>query len=96
MNAPPVTAGGVSDPEVTSSRLCKKSEGAGFPFQVKAMEDGIDCSVHALNVHKADDRSGSAPHSDKTTLNNLGGPQLLPQMFRKAESKAQPVLRGKN
>src|SRR5215469_9095826 len=39
---------------VTSSCLCKNAEGAGFPFQVEALEDGMDDPVHALNdVHKA-------------------------------------------
>src|SRR5437870_9629569 len=38
--------------EVTSSCLCKKVEGAGFPFQVKSLEDGIDDAIHTFYVHK--------------------------------------------
>ena len=73
--------------EVTSSCLCKKSEGAGFPFQVKAMEDGINYSIDTLDVYKANHWSGSAPHFDKTTLNDIGSPQLLPQMLWEAEKR---------
>ena len=38
---------------MTSSCLCKNSEGAGFPFQVEALEDGVNDTIHALDVHKA-------------------------------------------
>lgn len=48
------------------------------------MEDGIDDSVHALDVYKADHRSCSSPRFKKATLNDIGGPQLLPQVFREA------------
>jgi hypothetical protein len=29
-----------------SSCLCKKLEGAVFPFQIKSLEDGVDDSIH--------------------------------------------------
>ena len=45
---------------MTSSCLCKSLEGAGFPFQVKAIEE--------------------------TTLDNIGGAQLLPEMFWEAKN----------
>jgi hypothetical protein len=33
--------------------LCKKVEGAGFPFQVESLEDGVDDAVDALDIDKA-------------------------------------------
>lgn len=39
---------------MTSSCLCKNLEGAGFQFQIKTIEAGIDNSVNALYVYKAD------------------------------------------
>src|ERR1044071_8744557 len=76
---------------VTSSCLCKNAEGAGFPFQVKAMEDGVDDSVDTLHVHKADHRSGAPPYFYKTTLNDIGGPQLLPQMLSEVPNLVHPT-----
>jgi hypothetical protein len=38
-----------------SSCLCKKLEGAVFPFQIKSLEDGVDDSIH---VDKANHGSG--------------------------------------
>jgi len=58
---------------VTSSCLCKKVEGAGFPFQIESREDGVDDSVHAFYVDEANHRPGAAPHLDKTTLDYVGG-----------------------
>jgi hypothetical protein len=45
---------------VTSSCLCKNAEGAGFPFQVKALEDGVEDTIHALDVDKAHHGPGAA------------------------------------
>ena len=53
---------------VTSSRLCKYAEGAGFPFQIKSLEDGVDDSVHGLDVDKADHRPCSSPDFDETSF----------------------------
>ena len=71
--------------KVTSSCLCKSLEGAGFPFQVKAIKDGIDNSVHTFHVYKADHRPRPPSHLHETTLNDIGGAQLLPEMFRETE-----------
>ena len=38
---------------VMSSCLCKYGEGAGFPFQVESLEDGVDDTVHALDIYEA-------------------------------------------
>src|ERR1051326_3927235 len=72
---------------VTSSSLCKSLEGAGFPFQVKAIEDGIDNSVHTFHIYKADHRSGPSSDLDKAALDNIGGAQLLPEMFWETEKR---------
>src|SRR5262249_9002105 len=52
---------------VTSSSLCKTSRVRVFHSKL-AIEDGIDNSVHAFHVHKADHRSCSSPHFHKATL----------------------------
>ena len=50
---------------VMSSCLCKYGEGAGFPFQVESLEDGVDDAVHALDIHKARHWPGAARTSTK-------------------------------
>jgi hypothetical protein len=40
-------------------------EGAGFPFQVKSLEDGVDDSVDAFYVDKANHGPGAAADFDK-------------------------------
>src|SRR6266849_879156 len=44
---------------VTSSCLCKYGEGAGFPFQIESLEDGVNDSIHAFYVDKAHHGAGS-------------------------------------
>ena len=58
---------------VMSSCLCKKLEGAVFPFQVEALENGVDDPIHALYVDEADHGSGSAPYFHEAALNDVGG-----------------------
>jgi hypothetical protein len=67
--------------------LCKNAEGAVFPFQVRALEDGVDDAVHALHVHKAHHGPGTPPHLDETTLNDVGSAQLSPEMPGEAEER---------
>src|SRR5580765_5683951 len=74
---------------VMSSRLCKKLEGAVFPVEDKSLEDGINNPVHAFHVDKADHGPGSASDFHEATLDNVGGPQLTPQMLRKVEEAQQ-------
>ena len=38
---------------MSSSCLCKYGEGAGFPFQVETLEDGVDDAVHALYIDRS-------------------------------------------
>lgn len=40
---------------------CKNLEGAIFPFQVESLENGVNDSIHALHVHKANHGPGAAP-----------------------------------
>jgi len=68
---------------VMSSRLCKYSEGAGFPFQVESLEDGVDDSVHGLHIDEADHGAGSSADFDETAFDDIGGAQLAPQMLGK-------------
>jgi len=67
--------------EVMSSRLCKSAEGAGFPFQVEFLEDGVDDPIHGLHVDEADHGPGSSPDFDEASLDDVGGAQLAPQVL---------------
>jgi len=49
-----------------SSRLCKKLEGAGFPFQIETLEDGADDD--AVDAFYVDE--GKAGCSDAPRQNN--------------------------
>ncbi len=59
---------------VMSSCLCKKLEGAIFPFQVESLKDGVNDSIHALHVHKANHGPGATPNFHEAALNDIGGP----------------------
>ena len=72
-----------------SSRLCKKLEGAVFPVEVKALEDRVNNSIHALYIDKADHGPGSPPDFHKAAFDDVGGAQLTPQVFGKAEEAQQ-------
>src|ERR1700752_427099 len=74
---------------VMSSRLCKKVEGAGFPFQVESLEDGVDDGVHAFEVDKAHHGSGSASHLDEAALDHIAGAQFAPQVPGESEERQQ-------
>src|SRR5271157_5852251 len=59
---------------VMSSCLCKYGEGAGFPFQVESLEDGVDDAVHAFDVHKAHHRPGAPSYFHEAAFDHIGGP----------------------
>src|SRR5271163_3548530 len=59
---------------VMSSCLCKYGEGAGFPFQVESLEDGVDDAVHALDIHKAHHRPGTPSDFHEAAFDHIGGP----------------------
>src|SRR2546428_13956346 len=82
----------VSQPKagrVMSSCLCKYGEGAGFPFQVESLEDGIDDAVHALDIYEADHGPGATAHLHETALDHIGGAQLAPQVGSEGEERQQ-------
>jgi hypothetical protein len=56
---------------VMSSRLCKELEGAIFPFQIKSLENGVNDSVHALHVHKANHGAGAALDFREAALDDV-------------------------
>ena len=55
-----------------SSCLCKKLEGAVFPFQVKSLEDGVDNAVHRtkLNFEKGQSRKEPIEFMENRTDDN--------------------------
>ena len=69
---------------VTSSCLCKHGEGAGFPFQIESLEDGVNDSIHTFYVHKAHHGSGSPPHFHEAALDQIRGAEFPPQVPGKA------------
>ena len=73
--------------QVTSSCLCNNPEGAVFPFQVKALEDGINDAIYAFDVHKAHHGPGAPSYLDETTLDDVGGAQLSPQVPWEAKER---------
>ena len=74
-----------------SSCLCKKAEGTVPPFVllVVTIEDGIDNSVDARDVHEADHRPSSSPHFHKAALDHVGGAQLAPERPGEVEEGEQ-------
>jgi len=65
---------------VMSSGLCKKLEGAVFPFQVESLEDGIDDAVHAGHVDETHHGPGSSANLHEAAFDDVGGTHLLPQV----------------
>jgi hypothetical protein len=57
-----------------SSCLCKWAEGAGFPFQVEALEDGVNDAIHTLHVDKANHVPSAAAYFDEAAFDDIGGP----------------------
>ena len=74
---------------MTSSCLCKYREGAGFPFQVESLEDGVDDAVDAFDVDKANHGPGAAAHFDKTAFDYIGGAEFARQVPGESEEGEQ-------
>src|SRR5579875_1979053 len=74
-----------------SSCLCKKAEGTvpPFVFFILTIEDGIDDSIHARDVHEANHRASSSAHLDKASLDHVGGAQLAPERPGEVEEGEQ-------
>ncbi len=68
-----------------SSSLCKKPEGAIFSFPVESLENGVDDSIHALHVHKANHGPGAAPTSTKQRSMML----VVRNFFHRGRGKAK-------
>src|SRR5437899_6401108 len=77
--------------QVTSSCLCKKAEGAVFPFilLVHSVEDGIDNPIHAADIDEADHGPRAASHFHETPLDDIGGAELAPKVTREVEEGEQ-------
>src|SRR2546422_4343163 len=76
---------------VTSSCLCKKPEGAVFPFGllVHSVEDGIDNPIHAADIDEANHGPRAASHFHETPLDDIGGAELAPKVTREVEEGEQ-------
>src|SRR5579875_2489527 len=74
---------------VTSSSLCKYSEGAVFPFQIESLEDGVDDAVHGLHIDETDHGSSTASDFPEAAFDDIGGAQLAPQVLGKTEEDQQ-------
>src|SRR3989442_12119548 len=76
---------------VTSSCLCKKPEGAVFPFGllVHSVEDGIDNPIHAADIDEADHGPRAASYLDEATLDDVGGAELRPKVTGEVEEGEQ-------
>src|SRR5271157_5788419 len=72
-----------------SSCLCKYGEGAGFPFQIESLENGVDDAIHALDIHKAHHGPGTPSYFHEAALDHIGGPELAPQVPGKSEEGKQ-------
>src|SRR5258707_8714453 len=72
-----------------SSGLCKKLEGAVFPFQVESLEDGIHDAVHAGYVDEADHGPGSSSYFHEAAFDDVGSAYLLPQVPGQGEERQQ-------
>src|SRR6266852_7642455 len=76
-------------PWVMSSCLCKYGEGAGFPFQIESVEDGIEDAVDTFYVHKTNHGPGSPPHFHEAALDDVSGTQFLAQVCGEGKHREQ-------
>ena len=74
---------------VTSSCLCKKAEGVVLPLLIESVKDGIEDSLHALQVGEQDHGPGAPADFHEATLNGVGGAQLAPQRLREIKKCQQ-------
>src|SRR6266699_5631477 len=74
---------------VTSSCLCKKSEGAVLPLLIEPLKNRIDDSLHAGHIHEQHHWPGAPPDFHEATLDGIGGAQLAPQRLREVKKREQ-------
>jgi hypothetical protein len=53
--------------------LCKYAEGAGFPFQIESLEDGVDDAVDGRHIDEADHGPSAAVNFDEAAFDYVGG-----------------------
>src|SRR5438445_10573142 len=74
---------------VTSSCLCKKSEGAVLPLLIESLKNGIDDSLHAGDIHEHDHGPGAAAHFHEAPFDGIGGAQFAPQRLPELDEREQ-------
>src|SRR6266566_1731914 len=74
---------------VTSSCLCKKSEGAVLPLLIESLKNRIDDSLHAGHIHEQDHGPGAPADFHEASFDGIGGAQLAPQRLREIEERQQ-------
>src|SRR6266700_4366443 len=75
--------------QVTSSCLCKKSEGAVVPLLIEPLKNRIDDSLHAGHIHEQDHGPGAPADFHEASFDGIGGAQLAPQRLREIEERQQ-------
>src|SRR6266571_674014 len=74
---------------VTSSCLCKKSEGAVLPLLIEPLKNRIDDSLHAGHIHEQHHGPGAPADFHEASFDGIGGAQLAPQRLREIEEREQ-------
>src|SRR3990170_994789 len=74
---------------VMSSCLCKKVEGAVFPLWTVLLKDGIEDTVHALDIDETNHRTSTAADLHEAALDGVGGAELPPEVAREVEEAEQ-------
>src|SRR2546428_9934300 len=74
---------------VTSSCLCKKSEGAVLPLLIESLKNRIDDSLHAGHIHEQHHGPGAPADFHEASFDGIGGAQLAPQRLREIEERQQ-------
>src|SRR5487761_749635 len=72
---------------VTSSCLCKKSEGAVLPLLVESVKNRIDDSLHAGHIHEQHHGPGTSSDFHEAAFDRIGGAQFAPQRLREIEKR---------
>src|SRR6266700_2834341 len=75
--------------KVTSSCLCKKSEGAVLPLLIEPLKNRIDDSLHAGHIHEQHHGPGAPADFHEASFDGIGGAQLAPQRLREIEERQQ-------
>src|SRR6266568_9668063 len=74
---------------VTSSCLCKKSEGTVLPLLIEPLKNRIDDSLHAGHIHEQHHGPGAPADFHEASFDGIGRAQLAPQRLREIEERQQ-------